>query len=99
MAKTEITPEDYELYLRDLREKLKAYLERGAGSTKELRKQAELVLPLAEQFPDIFAKYADVEGMVAEVLARQQQEKFTAQPTSAEAPGCLLGWLLKRKDG
>jgi hypothetical protein len=90
-----LTPEDYELALRDLQERLEAFLQRGEGSRKALRREAEDVLSLAEQFPDVYARHPQIEGLVAELLARQQQEKYMAFNAPREAPGCMFGWLLR----
>ena len=92
-----LTPEDYELALRDLEGRLDAFLQSGEGSRKELRRQAEDVLSLAEQFPEVYARHPQVEGLVAELLARQQQEKYMAFNAPREAPGCMFGWLLGRR--
>jgi hypothetical protein len=92
-----LTPEDYDLALRDLANRLEAYLQRGEGSRKELRRQAEDVLSLSAQFPEVYARHPEVEGLVAELLARQQQEKYMAFNAPREAPGCMFGWLLRRR--
>lgn len=92
-----VTPEEYELHLKQLREELRAHLERGQGKAAALLRQAEHVLKLRDEFADIYARYPDIEGMVAEMLARRQQKKFMASPRSDTSPGCLLGWLLGRK--
>jgi hypothetical protein len=57
------------------------------------------VLEAAGQFPEVCSRYEDVEGMVAELLARRQQRKFMATDAPKESPGCLLGWLLGRRGG
>jgi len=90
-----LTPEDYELALRDLKGKLEAFIERGEGSRKALRREAEDVLSLSEQFPEVYARHPEIEGLVAELLARERQEKYMAFGAQREAPGCLLGWLVR----
>ena len=68
-----------------------------ADCAVRLRRQAEEVLSLREQFPDVYSRYEDVEGLIADVLARQRQKQFMASDAPKEAPGCLLGWLFRRK--
>lgn len=97
MAETSLTPEDYELEIRQLKRDLKAYLERGEGDRKELRRKAEQVLKLSDEFPRVYADHSDLEGMVADLLAREEQEKFLSTEAPRESPGCLLGWLWGRK--
>jgi hypothetical protein len=91
------TPEDYELVLRDLEGRLEAFLLRGEGSRKELRREAEDALSLAAEFPQVYERHPQLEGLVAELLARQQQEKYMAFNAPREAPGCMFGWLLGRR--
>ena len=97
MAAPSLTPQEFELHLKDLRDRLAAYFERGEGSAKGLHKEAEAVLTLADQFPAVYARYPEVEGMVAELLAREQQLKVFGTGQPSQAPGCALGWLLGRK--
>lgn len=94
---TLLTPEEYELHLKQLRERLESHLDRGEGKRRELMDEAEKVLALQEQFPEVYAQYVDVEGLVADLLARKQQAKFISQPVSEQSPGCLLGWILSRR--
>jgi hypothetical protein len=92
--KTSLTPEEYELHLRNLSERLKSQLETGGGDIDALLHDAEHVLELAEEFPEVFARYEGVGGLTAEVLARRRQRNFLgAQTPERESPGCLLGWL------
>ncbi len=94
MAKDSLTPQEYELHLKDLRERLRLYLDGGGGDLKQLMKDAEAVLELAEAFPEVLEHHTDVEGLVAELLARRQQAKFgTGRAAPRQGPGCLLGWL------
>ncbi len=88
-----LTPEEFELHLTDLRDKLRAHLERGEGRYSDLRAEAEKVLSLAGEHPEVCARYPEVEGLVADLLARGRQREFMAWGAPAEAPGCLLGWL------
>jgi len=99
MTDTQLTPDEYELHLSDLRERLCAFLERGEGNLSRLRRDAENVLALTDEFPDVWARYGDVEGLVAEMLARQEQLKYMAPAPKSEAPGCLLGWLMRLRKG
>jgi hypothetical protein len=92
-----LTPEDYELALRDLEGRLNAYLQSGEGSRKDLRRAAEDVLSLSDQFPEVYARHPQLEGLVAELLAREQQERYMAFNAPREAPGCMFGWLLGRR--
>ena len=96
---TSLTPQDYDLALRDLQARLDAFLQRGEGSRKVLRREAEDVLALTDQFPEVYARHPEIEGLVAELLAREQQERYMAFNAPREAPGCLLGWLFRRGKG
>ena len=95
MQKGSLTPQEYELHLKDLRDRLRTYLDTGVGDAKELTRDAEAVLELADNFPEVFQRYEDVQGLVGELLARQEQAKFLSQSPPRQAPGCLLGWLLR----
>jgi hypothetical protein len=53
---------------------------------------------MASQFRKEYERYPDLEGLVAEMLAREQQQKFMATDIPGEAPGCLLGWLMRRRE-
>lgn len=97
MAGTSLTPEEFELHLKDLRQELRAYLDRGEGNLKQLHKEAEAVFAVAEGFPEVRERYPDVEGMVADMLARERQEAIFGTGQPAGAPGCALGWLFRRK--
>jgi hypothetical protein len=97
MADSSLTPQEFELHLRDLRDKLKAYLERGEGSLGQLRKEAEAVLALTHEFPVVWARYPEVEGMVADLLAREKQRQVFGTGQAREAPGCALAWLFRRR--
>ncbi len=92
-----LTPQEFELHLKDLREKLRAHLERGEGSGSQIRRDAEQVLALAHEFPEVYARYPDVEGMVADLLAREQQKQIFGTGQPREAPGCALAWLFRRR--
>jgi len=93
-----LTPDEFELHVRDLRDRLREHTVSGSGDTKALLRDAEHVLELAADYPDVMERYPEVEGLVAEVLARRQQKRFLATGTEAkESPGCLLGWLFGRK--
>jgi len=92
-----LTPEEFELHLADLRERLLAHLGRGEGNRRSLLRDAEQVLALRDDFPEIYARHGDVEGMIADLLALRQQEKFSGSGTTSEPSGCLLGWLFGRR--
>jgi len=94
-----LTPQEYELHVRDLRERLRSFLESGAGDMKVLLHDAESVMELAEQYPEVVRRHPDLEGLVAELLARREQRRFTSAGTGSqqERSGCLLGWLLGRR--
>ncbi len=97
MSSSGLTPEDIELHLNDLRERLVAFLERGEGKASELRKAAEHVFALRDEFAEVFERHGDIEGLVADFLARQRQVEFTGVQERRDAPGCLLAWLFRRR--
>jgi len=97
VAPTSLTPEEFQLHLGDLRERLVAYLERGEGKPAEILGEAEQVLALRGDFPEVWERHADVEGLVADLLAHRRQQKVFGTPEQREAPGCLLGWLTRRR--
>ena len=93
-----ITRDEYELHLRDLSERLRAHLESGEDKGEELMREAEELLELGPEFPDVLERHGEIEGLVAELLARRQQEKFIAtQQPEKESSGGLLGWLFGRR--
>ena len=98
MPPTSLTPQEFELHLKDLRARLTACLERGEGKPAELLGEAEQVLALRDDFPEVWERYADVEGLVAGMLARRRQQRVLGTPDRREAPGCLLGWLARRRE-
>ena len=100
IAQASLTPEEYELHLKDLHARLEAHLAGAGEDAERLLKDAERVLELADSFPDVFERYRTVEGLVADTLAHRRQEQFLAQQRGPdERPGCLLGWLLRpRRD-
>lgn len=98
MAPASLTPQEFELHLKDLRARLTAHIERGEGKPAELLADAEQVLALRADFPDVWERNADVEGLVADLLARQRQRKVLGTPEQRDAPGCLLGWLRRRPE-
>ncbi|MHC4787627.1 MAG: hypothetical protein ACYS8K_00245 [Planctomycetota bacterium] len=97
MNATQLTPEEFELHLKDLRDRLTAYLERGEGQLQGLHREAEAVLVLADQFPQIYQRYPEVEGMVADMLARERQQEVFGTGAPEQKPGCALGWMLRRR--
>ncbi|MFO8007043.1 MAG: hypothetical protein R6V05_04825 [Candidatus Brocadiia bacterium] len=92
-----LTPEEFEAHLQDLHARLTAYVERGEGDYERLRREAGEVLSLADEFPDVYARHREVEGLVAAMLAREKQKDFMAWNTPSEAPGCMFGWLFGGK--
>ena len=104
MPPAKLTPQEYELDLTGLCQRLRDYLEAGTGDVKALRRDAEAVLELADEFPQVIECHPEVNGLAAGLLARMEQQKFLAPAEGAasagdEAPGCLLGWLLGGKRG
>ncbi len=97
MGGPSLSPQEFEQHLKELQQRLTDYLERGVGKFERLRAEAQKVLSLAREFPDVFERYQHVEGLVAEMLAREKQKEFMATQPPDEAPGCLLGWVLRRK--
>jgi len=97
MAGPALTPDEFELHLRDLEQRLDDYLERGEGKSGELLRLGEELLGMREAYPDVWNRHGRVEGMLADVLARRQRDKVVAsQEPTEERPGCLIGWLLGR---
>ena len=93
-----LTPDEYDLHLQDLRRQLEAFLEAGEGDPKRIQKEAEELLSLREQYAEVYAQYPDIEGLCCELIARRQQMKVMGVGQApGEAPGCLLGWLLRRR--
>ena len=98
MPPSSLTREEFEQHLVDLAARLREHLDGSGESPKQLLRDAEHVFELADEFPDVMARHEDVEGLVAALLARRQQEKFAAGASkSSEPPGCLLGLLLRRR--
>ena len=96
MNPSSLTPQEFEQHVEELRTHLREYLEQDVGKYRQLRAEAEQVLRLAPDFPEVYEKFPDVEGLVAEMLAREKQKDFMAsQEPDQEAPGCLLGWLAR----
>ncbi len=93
MAEPALTAEEYELHMRKLMDDLRALLERGEGKAHRLLREAEELLEMAEDYPAIRERYAALDGLLAETLARERQKKFMAVGQEREARGCLLGWL------
>jgi len=93
-----ITPQEYELHLKDLTERLRAHLGGGGEDARTLLREAEELLELGEVYPEVLQRHTAVEGLVAGVLAHERQREFTGDLYSdREAPGCLLGWLFGGK--
>lgn len=97
MTESGLTPKEYELHLQDLRDRARAFLASGEGNIKQLLHDAESVLELGEEFPDVLERYGEVPGLVAGLLARRQQREVMGTPAAGrESAGCLLGWLKGR---
>ncbi len=92
-----LTPNEYELELQSLRESVTAYVERGEGDYKRIRGRAEELLLLRKEFPEVYSRHGDIEGVIADMLAREKQRQYMAWYKQEESPGCLLGWLFRRK--
>jgi hypothetical protein len=98
----EISEQMYDKLLADFKTRLRTYVEAGEGSEKRLMREAEDMLGYRAQFPETWQKHHEVEGLIAEVIARRQQLRaFTGMSgeKSQDAPGCLIGWLFRRKAG
>jgi hypothetical protein len=97
MTDTQLTPDEYDLHLKDLKERMQAFLEEGEGDLGKLLHDAEELVSMREEFPEVYARFPEVEGLCCALLARRQQIKVMGGPQEKEAPGCMLGWLARRK--
>jgi len=98
MANPPITASEYDLHLKDLCDRLKDCLAGGGGDSGGLLREAEELLGLAEDYPEVMRRHEDVSGLVGELLARREQQKFMNAPGQAREPsGCLLAWLPGRR--
>jgi hypothetical protein len=97
MAQSALSPEEYELHLKDLKQRLTDFVERGQGDPEQLRREAEQALSLADTFPDVYERYPEIEGMVGDLLARERQAEVFGTGQEREPRGCLLGWLFRRR--
>jgi hypothetical protein len=89
-----LRPEEYEMDIKALKQRLKDYLEKNEGKEQELMDECEKVVALREEFPEVYARHPELEGLIADMLARRQQKKFRAdESVTNDSPGCLLGWL------
>lgn len=89
-----LSPEEYELHLKDLSERLEVFLERGEGDAGRLLKLAEELLGMSEAFPAVYEKYRRIEGLAGDMLAKRTQQQFMKGDSAAGARrGCLIGWL------
>jgi hypothetical protein len=96
MPPQNLTPEEYELHLQDLAQRLREFADTGQGDSSKLMREAEELFELSEDYPEVFHRHEDLQGLVAALLARKQQEKYRAgfeEREKRRAPGCLLGWL------
>lgn len=98
MSDSHISPQEYELSLEALIDRIEAYLETGQGDSEQIVREASELLELKEIYPEAMRRHRELEGLLGELLAKREQERFTArQGKEREAPGCLLGWLFKRE--
>jgi hypothetical protein len=88
------------MHLRYLSERLEDLVESGEGNAEKILDEAAELLELGQNhYPDILRGHPEIQGMLGDVLARRQQEKFmTGQQQESDARGCLLGWLFRKKD-
>lgn len=64
------TPEEYEKALVELKEKIEAFsLE--TGDFKELENDAYLVMKQRDKFPDVYARYSDIEGLMCDIISQR----------------------------
>jgi len=97
MAQNSLSRQEYELDLKRLAEELRLCLDGAGGDAGRLLRDAESLIELSGAFPDVYERHKNVEGLVAELLARRQQEQsFPKQSAGADAPGCMLGWLFRK---
>jgi len=100
MSKAALTPQEYEEHLKVLRDRLRDYVDKGVGNRKAILREAEQVLGLAESYPEVMARYGDVEGLLADILAHEERSRSLAGGSggsTGEPHGCLLGWLFGRR--
>lgn len=97
MAGTGLTPDEYSLHLQDLKARMEAFLDKGEGDLRRLLHDAEELVGMRDEFPEVYERYPDIEGLCCGVLARRQQMRVMGGPQEKEAPGCLFGWLARRK--
>jgi hypothetical protein len=91
-----LTPEEYDLHLQDLKRQLEAFLQTGEGDPKRIQREAEELLSMREEYAEVYARYPEIEGLCCGFIARRQQMKVMGVGQApANAPGCLLGWLLR----
>ena len=82
--------------LQALIDRIKTYLDTGEGDTNQIIREAEELLEMKDIYPEALRRHREIEGLLGELLARREQERYmSSQKEKREAPGCLLGWLLK----
>ena len=97
MAQSSLSRQEYELDLKRLAQELRLCLDGAGGDPGRLLRDAESLIELSGAFPEVYERHKSVEGLVAELLARRQQEQFfPRQPAGGDAPGCMLGWLFSK---
>jgi hypothetical protein len=94
MSDSHISPQEYELSLKALINRIKTYLESGEGDTDQIIREAQELLEMKDVYPEALRRHRELEGLLGELLARREQERFRgSSKDEREAPGCMLGWL------
>ena len=88
-----LTEEEYEAHLRDLAERIRAHLERGEGDRDRLLNDCEKVLELADDYPAAVQRHPEIEGLVGELLAKRQQDKFMRGVGGQQQHAGILSWF------
>lgn len=100
MAGQPISPREYEMSIEALIDRIEIYLDTGEGDSQQIIREAEELLELKDVYPEAINRHPELQGLLGELLARKQQERFRAnrkEGEEREAPGCLLGWLFSGK--
>ena len=94
MKNNSLSPEEYELHLKDLSQRLEAFLHGNGGDAGRLLNLAEELIGMSDSFPEIYEKHRQIEGLIGETFARRKQQQFLSNAASNRTErGCLLGWL------
>lgn len=98
MSDSHISPQEYEMSIQALIERIKTYLDTGQGDTEQILREAEELLEMRNIYPEAMHRHRELQGLLGDLLARREQERFSSpQGGEREAPGCLLGWLFGGK--